>query len=291
MKIRAHETFFIRKGWINKGIKNVSRNPEVFIDKEKKPSDILGIGNNMVKSLRYWLQAVGLSEEPKSGKRIQKLTNLGELIRENDPYIEEYGTLCLLQFELAKNEELATSWYFFFNRFNMKEFTKNDFTQSISNYLKMQNIDVAERSLDDDFNCIINTYISRSLMNPDKQQPESNIDCPLGELELVAIANKKEKTYRKVIPNISMIPNEIAMAIINENSKGQNEIQISEIYSGECNLGKVFNLDMIALMNLLHALENDGFLKVVRTAGLDVVRIKKNDDFYALVKSYYQGLQ
>ena len=64
MKFRAHETFFIRKGWLSKGIKYVEQTEgRVFIDKENNPMDVLGIGSNMVKSLRYWLQAVGITYE------------------------------------------------------------------------------------------------------------------------------------------------------------------------------------------------------------------------------------
>ena len=70
MKFRAHETFFIRKGWLSKGMKYVRQtNGEVFIDKKNNPMDVLGIGSNMVKSLRYWLLATGLTEEPNTGKR------------------------------------------------------------------------------------------------------------------------------------------------------------------------------------------------------------------------------
>lgn len=60
---------------------------------------------------------------------------------------------------------------------------------------------VAIRSLNDDFACIINTYLPRYKSNPDKLSPENNIDCPFGELGLVDIANKKQKTYKKTIPS------------------------------------------------------------------------------------------
>ena len=114
MKFRGHETFFIRKGWLGKGLKNVADKADVFVTKEVNPMDILGIGSNMVKSLRYWMQAAGLATEPRSGKRVQTLTDLGRIIYQQDPYLEELGTLLLLQYELATNIELATSWYFFF---------------------------------------------------------------------------------------------------------------------------------------------------------------------------------
>ena len=57
MKFRAHETFFIRKGWLSKGMKYMDAREDVFISKDENPMDVLGIGANMVKSLRYWLLA------------------------------------------------------------------------------------------------------------------------------------------------------------------------------------------------------------------------------------------
>ena len=117
MKFRAHDTFFIRKGWLSKGMRSVANKPDVFISKDENPMDILGIGANMVKALRYWLQVVGLTIEPNKGKRSQSFTNLGRLIYKHDTYIEELGTLCLLQYCLASQKDEATAWYFFFNEF------------------------------------------------------------------------------------------------------------------------------------------------------------------------------
>ena len=35
--------------------------------------DTLGIGSNMVKSMRFWMQAVGITEEPSRGRRSQNI--------------------------------------------------------------------------------------------------------------------------------------------------------------------------------------------------------------------------
>ena len=44
MKFRAHDTFFIRKGWISKGMRYVAKtNGDVFISKNENPMDVLGI--------------------------------------------------------------------------------------------------------------------------------------------------------------------------------------------------------------------------------------------------------
>ncbi|MCR4642330.1 MAG: DUF4007 family protein [Lachnospiraceae bacterium] len=136
-KFRAHETFFIRKGWLSKGMERIVAKKDLFVDKTENPMDVLGIGSNMVKSLRYWLQAVDLTSEPNVGKRVQTLTPFGKMVYEKDRYIEEVGTLYLLQYKLAKNKDNATAWYFFFNEFTMSEFTREDFVQAIQNYILM----------------------------------------------------------------------------------------------------------------------------------------------------------
>lgn len=290
MRFRAHETFFIRKGWLSKGIKNVVADPAVFMGNSGNPMDVLGIGSNMVKSLRYWLQTVGLTTEPAYGKKEQSLTDFGKLVRQYDPYIEELGTLWLLHYHLAKNLNDATSWYFFFNEFKLMEFDKDDFVRQLSAFLRMQNEEVSERSLEDDYNCIINTYLSRMKSNPEKVLPESNIDCPLGELGLIDISNKKNKIYRKVSPKKETIHPLVVFAVIVDQACGAKEIKISSLQNDKLNIGKIFNLDIISLTSILYELELLGFLKVVRTAGLDIIKINGDFSFISSVEEYYKML-
>lgn len=290
MRFRAHETFFIRKGWLSKGIKNVVADPAVFMGNSGNPMDVLGIGSNMVKSLRYWLQTVGLTSEPAYGKKEQSLTAFGNLVKQYDPYIEELGTLWLLHYHLAKNLNDATSWYFFFNEFKLMEFDKDDFVRQLSAFLRMQNEEVSERSLEDDYNCIINTYLSRMKSNPEKVQPESNIDCPLGELGLIDISNKKNKIYRKVSPKKETIHPLVVFAVIIDQACGAKEIKISSLQNDKLNIGKIFNLDIISLTSILYELELLGYIKVVRTAGLDIIKINGDFSFISSVEEYYKML-
>ena len=290
MKFRAHDTFFIRKGWLNKGLRNVNADAGVFMGTKGNPMDVLGIGANMVKALRYWLQAVKLTSEPASGKKEQSFTEFGQVVFENDPYIEEMGTLWLLHYQLASNKDDATAWYYFFNEFKATEFTKEDFVKQLSNYIRMNGEEVSERSLEDDYTCIINTYVSRMKSNPEKVQPESNIDCPFGELGLIDIANKKDKLYRKATPKKDMIHPLVVLAVIVYQANGKDEIKISAIQNDPCNAGKVFNLDIITLTALLYKIELMGYIKVIRTAGLDVIRITKDLSFIECVKLYYNAI-
>lgn len=289
-KFRAHDTFFIRKGWLYKGMKNILIQPDVFISKTENPMDVLGIGANMVKAMRYWLQAVGLTTELTSGRRTQTLTDLGKIIFDNDKYIEEMGTLWLLHYKLATTIEEATAWYFFFNEFTLSEFDRDDFFLAINNYIRLNGDEVSERSLEDDFSCIINTYVPRIKSSPEKVQPESNIDCPLGELGLIDIANKKEKLYKKNYPKKDTIHPLILLAVIIDNAKGQKEIKIASLQNDVMNVGKVYNLDIITLTNLLYKIELLGYIKVIRTAGLDIIRIDTDMNFLSCVAEYYRQI-
>lgn len=293
-KFRGHETFYLRKGWINKGFKNILKDPYVFMGTNDNPMDVLGIGTNMVKSLRYWMQAYGMTEEVTlNNRKQQKLTKLGEIIYKNDPYVEELGTLCLLHYKLVTNSELATSWYFFFNKFKNKEFNKDDFITQIQSYIRLEfGKEIALRSLEDDFNCIINTYISKLKSTTKKINPENNIDSPLGELGLINVSSKKEKPwiYKKEALNDGDIPSIVALAIILDRSDNKKEIKISSILNEDNNIGKIFNLDTIKLTRLLYSIEKLGYINVIRTAGLDLVRINEDTDFYKLVDLYYKNL-
>jgi hypothetical protein len=293
-KFRASETFFIRKGWLSKGMRYVSQKPDVFVDKNENPMDVLGIGANMVKSFRYWLQAVGLTSEPSREKRIQKLTDFGTLVHEHDPYTEEIGTLYLLQYKLVTDEDMAPAWYYFFNEFTLSEFNREDFLEQIQNYLKMKDTKVALRSLSDDFACIISTYVPKYKSNPSKDSPENNITCPLGELGLIDILGKEERNilYRKSTPSVRSFNPWVILAVICDQAKGREEIGLNDLLNGKRNIGKVFNLDSICMLEILHEVEKTGEIKIIRTAGLDVIRLKNaKRTFIECVENYYADIE
>ena len=301
MKFRAHDTFFIRKGWLAKGMRNVEVAPDVFTSRENNPMDVLGIGANMVKALRYWLVAVGLTLEVRENNRtVQRPSDLGEIISTHDPYFEELGTLWLLHYNLVKSctadDTEATAWWYFFNEFKTSDFTREDFLNELNKFLR--NSDEGEkpvRSIEDDFNCIISTYVSRMKSNPEKVKPESNIDCPLGELGLIDIVGQekgggRQKIYRKSAPKKDMLHPLILLAVILDKAGNETEIRISSIQKDNGNAGKAFNLDVISLTALLYKIELLGHIKVNRTAGLDVINIRTEWNYLDCVRAYYDAI-
>ena len=52
--LTGHNTFYLREGWLKKGLFEVQKNPEIFqANNLTKAIDSLGIGSNMVTSMKY----------------------------------------------------------------------------------------------------------------------------------------------------------------------------------------------------------------------------------------------
>ena len=90
----GHESFFCKALWLKKGYD--------FVKAEKKFSDEtsvvdLGVGKNMVASIKYWMRAFGMLKD-------DELTKLANLILNTDdgydPYLEDLGTAWLLHYLL-----------------------------------------------------------------------------------------------------------------------------------------------------------------------------------------------
>ena len=81
IKLQGHEKFALREGWINKALKLLPDNADAFTRKDA--TDLFGIGSNMVKSLRYWMRALGLTDTTGT-----ELSPTGKLIAKYDLYLE-----------------------------------------------------------------------------------------------------------------------------------------------------------------------------------------------------------
>ena len=68
------------------------------------------------------------------------------------------------------------------------------------------------------------------------------------------------------------------------------EIKISQLQNAANGVGKIFLLDTLSLLQILYKLEARGFIKVVRTAGLDVIQVLTDYTPEDCVKQYYEEL-
>lgn len=285
MKVRAHESFCFRKGWLHKGAKNINANSRLFTSKDINPCDILGIGTNMVKSLRYWMNATSIMEEVQDGiQRVQRLTDFGQIIYDNDKYYEEDGTKWAIHYMLAKNSEWATAWYWFFNVYKMNTIDKALFIREFGDYIATEyEVEYSEKVLGDEFDCLVRTYCAK-----DKDyNPEDLNYCPLTELQL--LENVDGKNYKKRIPDKDSIPILVLFGVICDQFE-QNEILIADLMDNPLGISKIFNLDRTTCFYCLDALQKMGYIEISRTAGLDVIRIMHRLSFNEALLAYYSKI-
>ncbi len=259
IRLKGHEKFHLREGWITKGLFGVQKNPKVFAGNDGP--DHLGVGTNMVKSIRFWMLAMGLiTENQRSGAA---LTPMGELIAAHDAYLEDYFTLWLLHSCIAKNENRATTWYLFYNKCDINEFTKDE----IYAVMKKELIayagtdDFPETSLKDDLDVLLNMYSKEKTVD----DPEDKNRCPLVALNLI---RRDKDSYLRLQPDMrhfqdEIILYELSMAL--EDSQSVSIEQMAEL------AGSIYHLTKVTVNNILDRLDNAGYIKVDRTAGLDEI--------------------
>lgn len=131
-----HETFALRYSWLSKGFHALKRNPTVFDDDDAVVE--LGVGRNMVSSIRYWLKACQLvtTQKPDTAEPIGVL--VFDAKSGLDPYLEDEATIWLVHWLLATNSTLATSWFWFFNKFHKPEFTGQELQTALADFVKEQ---------------------------------------------------------------------------------------------------------------------------------------------------------
>ncbi len=63
----SHEKFVFRQGWLKKGADLVVQDPAIFTRNDALVS--LGVGKNMVRSIRHWCLATGVLEPQPDGPK------------------------------------------------------------------------------------------------------------------------------------------------------------------------------------------------------------------------------
>ena len=196
IRLKGHETFILREGWLAKGLKAVADNSRVF--SENAGADALGVGTNMAKAIRYWLRAGGITVESKGEVG---LSHFGELIQQYDSCFEDSFTMWMFHSNIACNAELSTSWYIFFNRIGNEEYTKEELEESMFREIKAYSKqEIPRSSVAADVTAIINMYSREKDVDYD---PEEKKVSPFSELSLL---KRSGSVSRKYMPSEEQLP-------------------------------------------------------------------------------------
>jgi hypothetical protein len=274
-RFKGHESFILRDGWLNKGLRAVSADKAAF--QEYYGADTLGVGPNMAKSIRYWLNTAGLVKQCKGGVT---LTGTGEMILKYDPYIEDDFTLWIIHVNIVQNMSEATSWNLFFNRFDMDEFTKEQMSSAVISLAGQVTDRVAEKSVISDCDTILQMYVKHKTEDYD---PEEKKISPFYELGLIRNQNGR---YAKVQPDLNRL-DPMAVWYVLGGYKDIDSIGIDQLVDGYDLPGKIMNLKRSAIIGYIGHLADQGLLSLNQTAGLDMVYLNKRPDREEIIKEYY----
>jgi Protein of unknown function (DUF4007) len=272
----GHETFSFRYPWLKKGFDAVRADGGVFQDEDA--ITILGVGKNMVRSIRHWCLAAGLIEEDRQEgeKRSSSLrpSEFGTWIFDEDgldPYLEDPATLWLIHWQIASSIRRATTWYWTFSNFNEPEFTVDQLSSAVFKWAQtLPGKEPASVSIRRDVECFIHTYVpsrtSRSLV-------EETLDCPLVELGLIQ-ANSDAKTFYFRRGPQEALPDGIllyaTLQFWQAFAPNSETLSISDIARQPGSPGRLFKIDESSLIGRFERAERltEGAISFNETAGL-----------------------
>ena len=254
-----HETFHPRYGWFRKAFTYTAEDPKIFgyVDAPLR----IGVGKNMVRSIRFWGLAAKLIEESvyTYGRRTSefKTTRIGEALFGDagwDPFMEDPGTLWLLHWLLLAPQSRLPVWWLAFNEFNAVEFSDDDLESVITMQLDttFEWVNPYLSSIKKDVSTLLRTYAP--VVRSKNTSIDDYLDCPLRELNLIRFSNVKKK-YRFSFGVKPTLPPEILtyaildfVAHVNANSKS---VTFSRLAHEPGAPGKIFKLAESELIKTL----------------------------------------
>lgn len=292
MVINKHNTFYIRNGWPTKILTAIRHDPHIFSpNAELNAVDELGVGRVMIKALRYWAKAMGLTTEEKDvSGLVCRETELFQELYVNDRYLQDKGSLWLLHRELAINDNEATAWYWTFNEFDRKVFSKEEFVDAFYAYVINHGGVYAKAAIGKEFDCVKNTYVSDSKFDIVKIMEEDTIPffAPLSLIKY--IGNNKYEKQRTQLKNI---PFDIVFyCILKDNEKhlkNNKQISIDEIVEKPKQICKYFNISYASFIEMLQILENRGKIKLFNNFGNRHIEVYESNT-EGLLHEYFQTI-
>ncbi len=278
----GHDSFQCRQLWLKKGFDFVNEGKN-FNDEDAVIK--LGVGKNMVSSIRFWLKAFNIIDNKDNP------TQFGKRLFDNeygfDPFLEDEASLWLLHYQLVKTR-FASIYSLIFNEFRKEKmfFNKDNFI----NYIKRiseNNLDLNlnENTLGKDFIVFTNLYKNDS----ESKDIEDSFSGLLSEIELLKTVGKGKDEYFHIENNERFnLPVAVVLFIILENSNYGNSISLNSLEYDINSPGSIFALNRAGLISKISELVSE-YKDVTFTdqAGIKELQFKNKMEPYSILQRHY----
>ena len=251
-RFSGHESFTCRYTWLPKAVAALSDNPFLFGEVDDAMVQ-LGLGKNMVQSLRFWVQAMRVARSGEGNSL--KLTEFGKQVFMPgglDPFMEDPSTLWLLHWQLCSHcDHPLFAWHYLFNRYHEPEIVRSEVLEVIDRESQQLPRPPSKATLAQHFDVFIHTYLpTRGAKN---EILEDNLDCPLVELGLIERTGERynEKNKREPVYGFSREPKpDLTMGVFvyavfdywRRRKPDEVTLSLTELTTGIGSPGQVFKL-------------------------------------------------
>ena len=272
----GHESFPCKTLWLKKGYDFVKERGN-WNDADSVVK--LGVGKNMVASIRYWMRAFGLTQN-------DTLTDIADYIFDTDsgkdPFVEDLGTLWLLHYLLVSTGE-ATLYKLLFTRFqrerltfereHLVSFVKRTMTED--GKIKTYN----ENTVKKDVGVLLQNYVQ-----PQRMQSMEDYSSLLIDLDLIR-QSADGKQYVFNVEGKRQLPLVILLYAIAKEKGDDNSVDYDTLQS----IGNMFCLNDMELITMLMAIQVKfpDLLRYSDTAGLRQVQFLKQVSPNEVLTYYY----
>jgi len=220
-KFSGHETFHCRPIWLKKGY-DFAKSDKLFNDTDAVIE--LGVGKNMVASIKFWLRAFGfynLHENALEGLSKDLLSDEGF-----DPFLEDDATLYLLHYLLIKNVEISSIYYLAFIKLSKEktEFTTENLKRFIKRECLKEGLEVNDKTLNNDIKVFLKNYIPSTDTNSGIEDNYNGLFYDLRYLNKIKSSTGETK-YRFNINDGRYLPERVFLYVLLE--KFESDVSIS----------------------------------------------------------------
>ena len=278
----GHDSFQCRQLWLKKGYDFVKEGRN-FNDEDAVV--VLGVGKNMVSSIRFWLKAFNIIDN----KDIA--TEFGEIIFDNengyDPFLEDEASIWLLHYQLVKTG-YASTYNFIFNEFRKEKLFFNK--ETYINYIRRigeskPDLNFNENTLAKDFNVFTNLYKS----DTESKDVEDSFSGVLSEIEIIKVRGKgKEEQIYIENSERDNLPESVVLYAILDNPNYGNSISLNSLEFDINSPGAIFALNRAGLMNKISDIvSNYKDITFTDQAGIKELQFKNKPAKHTILDKYY----
>lgn len=272
----GHESFHCKSLWLKKGY-DFAKEGKSFND-ENAVVD-LGVGKNMVASIRFWLKSFGVLNEH------GEVTAIGDyLLADNgkDPYIEDISTVWLLHYLLV-HTNYATLYNVVFCEFNRtrRSFSKQnllDFMKRLFADKRFDKLPYNENTISRDIATLLKNYV-----RPDSNKSYDDFSALLLDLQLI---KKRDRDEYEFCPASSLAVHPlIFLYALLDYSDITEVIDYNDILQ-VANIFALSNNDLYEIFDRLHKLIPA--VSFTNTAGEQLFTIREPLNKTQVLDMYYQ---